>query len=101
MVAVIDTGVQSDHPELAGKMTAGYDFVDMDGTPGDVGDGRDNDSDGEADEMVGHGTHVAGIVALAAPDARIMPIRALDTEGRGTTFGIARAIRFATTTART
>jgi thermitase len=97
VVAVIDTGVQPDHPELAGKLTAGYDFVDMDGTPGDTGDGRDNDFDGEADEMVGHGTHVAGIVALAAPDARIMPVRALDTEGRGTTFGIARAIRFATT----
>lgn len=96
VVAVIDTGVQADHPELAGKMTAGYDFVDMDATPGDVGDGRDNDFDGEADEMVGHGTHVAGIVALAAPDAKIMPVRALDTEGRGTTFGIARAIRFAT-----
>jgi subtilisin family serine protease len=96
VVAVIDTGVQSGHQELAGKTTVGYDFVDMDATPDDVGDGRDNDSDGATDEMVGHGTHVAGIVALAAPDARIMPVRALDTEGRGTTFGIARAIKFAT-----
>lgn len=95
-VAVIDTGVQADHPELAGKVVAGYDFIDGDRDPGDVGDGRDNDFDGEKDEMVGHGTHVAGIVALTAPEAGIMPIRALDTEGRGTTFGIARAIRFAT-----
>ena len=96
VVAVIDTGVQADHQELVGKMTAGYDFIDIDRTPDDVGDGRDNDLDGETDEMVGHGTHVAGIVALAAPEAKIMPIRALDTEGRGTTFGIAKAIRFAT-----
>ena len=96
VVAVIDTGVQPEHQDLTGKTTAGYDFVDMDRNPNDTGDGRDNDRDGEADEMVGHGTHVAGIVSLAAPDARIMPIRALDTEGRGTTFGIARAIRFAT-----
>ena len=96
VVAVIDTGVQLGHPELAGKLTtAKYDFVSNDKEPYDVGDGRDNDFDGVKDEMVGHGTHVAGIVALAAPEAKIMPIRALDTEGRGTTFGIAKAITFA------
>ena len=96
VVAVIDTGVQLGHGELAGRLTAAkYDFVGNDKFPYDVGDGRDNDFDGVKDEMVGHGTHVAGIVALAAPEARIMPIRALDTEGRGTTFGIAKAIKFA------
>ena len=95
VVAVIDTGVQPSHRELFGKLTPGYDFVDMDRTPSDVGDGKDNDFDGLRDETVGHGTHVAGIVALAAPEAKIMPVRALDTEGRGTTFGIAKAIKFA------
>ena len=96
VVAVIDTGVQLGHGELAGRITAAkYDFVGNDKFPYDVGDGRDNDFDGVKDEMVGHGTHVAGIVALAAPEARIMPIRALDTEGRGTTFGLAKAIKFA------
>ena len=96
VVAVIDTGVQADHPEFAGRLVAGYDFIDADGDPADAGNGRDDDRDGEVDEMVGHGTHVAGTVALAAPGAKIMPIRALDTEGRGTTFGLARAIRYAT-----
>lgn len=96
IVAVIDTGVQADHPELAGKVVPGYDFIEGDSDPDDVGDGRDNDFDGDTDDLVGHGTHVAGIVALAAPEAKIMPIRALDTEGRGTTFGIAKAIRYAT-----
>jgi len=85
VVAVIDTGVQASHPELSGRLTAGYDFVGRDGNPQDKGDGK----------MVGHGTHVAGIVTLAAPDAKIMPIRALDPGGRGTTFGIAKAIRYA------
>jgi subtilisin family serine protease len=95
VVAVIDTGLQASHPEFSGKMTGGYDFVDGDSRPADVGNGKDDDRDGLTDEMVGHGTHVAGIVGLVAPEAQIMPVRALDSEGRGTTFGIARAIRFA------
>jgi hypothetical protein len=96
VVAVVDTGVQANHPELSGKLTeARYDFVDRDGIPADRGNGSDDDRDGEVDETVGHGTHVAGIVALAAPEARIMPLRALDSEGRGTTFGVAKAIRYA------
>jgi subtilisin family serine protease len=96
VVAVIDTGVQARHPALSGRLTqARYDFVEGDQNPADIGNRRDDDRDGEADETVGHGTHVAGIVALAAPEARIMPVRALDSEGRGTTFGVARAITFA------
>jgi thermitase len=96
VVAVIDTGVQANHPKLSGKLTeARYDFVDGDRNPADVGNGKDDDHDSVKDEMVGHGTHVTGIVALAAPEAKIMAVRALDSEGRGTTFGIAKAIRYA------
>lgn len=85
VVAVIDTGVQAGHPMLSGRLMAGYDFVGRDDNPADSGEGK----------TVGHGTHVAGIVALGAPDAKIMPIRALDPDGRGTTFQIAKAIRYA------
>jgi thermitase len=44
---------------------------------------------------VGHGTHVAGIVDIAAPAAKIMPLRVLDTEGYGDVFTIAEAVHFA------
>lgn len=94
VVAVIDTGVQANHRELSARMMSGYDFVDRDRNPADVGNNLDEDRDGVRDEMVGHGTHVAGTVALAAPGARILPVRALDSEGRGTTFGIAKAIKY-------
>jgi subtilisin family serine protease len=45
--------------------------------------------------MVGHGTHVAGIVDLVAPKAKIMPLRVLGRRGYGTVFNIAQAITFA------
>lgn len=89
VVAVIDTGVQLNHPELAGRLTAArIDFVDGDNTPEDVAGSGNNYG-------VGHGTHVAGIVHLTAPQAQIMPIRALDTDGRGYSFVIGEAILYA------
>lgn len=77
VVAVIDSGVDLDHPDLQENLLPGYDFVDYDAMP------EDED---------GHGTHVAGIIAAAknregvrgvAWDAEILPIRALDKEGSG------------------
>jgi subtilisin family serine protease len=46
--------------------------------------------------MVGHGTHVAGIVDIAAPAAKLMPLRVLDPEGYGDDFTIAKAVSVAT-----
>ncbi len=67
-VAVLDTGVDATHPALDGKLGPGFDFVDYDADPSEVG------TPGE-DIAYGHGTHVSGLVALAAPDATILPAR--------------------------
>jgi thermitase len=93
-VAVLDTGVQADHADLSGKVTPGYDFVDG-GDPADASNGMDDDYDGEVDEMFGHGTHVAGIVHLVAPEAEIMPLRVLNDDGTGSAFDIAAAVAYA------
>jgi thermitase len=96
-VAVIDTGAQLDHPDLDENFegVARYDFVDNDRNPTDRPVGLNTDGDSLKDELVGHGTHVAGIVDLVAPSAKIMPLRVLNSEGRGTAFTIAKAISFA------
>lgn len=95
-VAVIDTGVQLDHPALAANLLPnGYDFIDGDDDPTDEGDGLDDDGDGQIDEALGHGSHVAGIVLLVAPEASILPIRALNADGVGEVYGVAMAIEYA------
>jgi subtilisin family serine protease len=88
-VAIIDTGIDLGHPDLAAKLVPGYDFVDG-GNPWD-----DN----------GHGTHVAGIAAAATNNgigvagmdwqARIMPVRVLNKEGVGSLDDIADGIYWA------
>jgi len=77
IVAVVDTGVQLNHPDLAVRLVPGRDFVNNDGRPAD-----DN----------GHGTSVAGVIAATANSigvvgmcnrCRIMPIKALAANGTG------------------
>ncbi len=92
VVAVLDTGVDLEHPDLDGRLVPGVDLVD----PGT-----------EPDDPQGHGTIVAGIVAAnadngqgtagVAPEASIMPIRVLDAEGRGDSQIVADGIRYAIT----
>jgi subtilisin family serine protease len=48
------------------------------------------------DELYGHGTHVTGIVHLVAPEARLLPLRVLNSDGRGNNFRTASAIVYAT-----
>lgn len=92
-VAVLDTGVDLAHPALAGRFqlrngaVLGRDFVDDDADPSEVGS-RD-------DLGFGHGTHVAGLVTLAAPGAKLMPVRVLDPQGGGTAWDLARGLVWA------
>jgi len=94
-VAVIDTGAQLDHPALKASFAGvpRYDFVDGDTNPSEPPLAKTDQQ--RAQEVVGHGTHVAGIVHLVAPQAHIMPLRVLDREGYGTVFHVAEAVAFA------
>jgi thermitase len=90
IVGVVDSGVESTHPDLAGKFTAGYNFVH------DSGDTYDDN---------GHGTYIAGIIGAEANNGlgiaginwhvRIMPIKSLDMFGAGAYSDVAAGIIFA------
>jgi subtilisin family serine protease len=90
VIAVVDTGLDLHHEDLASKLVPGYDFIDNDGTPQDA---------------EGHGSHVAGIAAAItgngrgigsiAPGAKIMPIRVLDQNGEGSSSDVSAGVRWA------
>lgn len=93
VVAVLDTGIEIHHELFVGRLLEGaYDFVDDDADVSDVGNEVDDDEDGATDEMVGHGTFMAGIVARTAPDARLLIVRVLGSDGEGSSFRIAQGI---------
>lgn len=85
-IAVLDTGVDRDHPELAGRIGKEADFVALDGldTTDFIGDVTGFDRDA-SDRWVGHGIHVSGILGArglrmdegVAPECRLMAVRVL------------------------
>lgn len=101
VIAVVDSGVDLSHPDLAGKLVGGATFVGCANASCGNGDWKSGKDAGAPD---GHGTHVAGIAAAAtnngtgiagvAPDAKIMPVKVLGENG-GSFAEIAAGIRFA------
>jgi thermitase len=90
-IAVLDTGVNMDHRELAGKIGKCFDWVDLEGVDLTGFVGRTRGLDAVVEDEVGHGTHVAGILVAkglrmdegVCPDCRIMAVRVLATMKSG------------------
>lgn len=95
VIAVVDTGVDQDHPEFQGRILRGASWVCPRGVAVPCGDWDDRN---------GHGTHVAGIAAApldgrgivgVAKDATVLPVRVLDEKGVGDSQDVAAGIRWA------
>ncbi|GAA1595967.1 S8 family peptidase [Actinoplanes couchii] len=85
---IIDTGILTTHSQFGGRAVSGYDFVD---------------SDSNATDCNGHGTHVAGTVGGStygvAKEVQLVAVRVLDYEGSGTTAGVISGINWVTSNA--
>ena len=97
VVAIVDTGIDYNHPDLENQM-----WVDGNGNFGR--DFINNDDDPFDDNL--HGTHVAGLVGaemnnnigvsgVIGPSAKLMAVKVLDDEGSGSIVGIANGINYA------
>lgn len=90
-VAVVDTGVDINHPDLKDQIVSGYNVVQPGEKPLDD---------------VGHGTHVAGVIGAVVNNNlgiagmswynRVMPVKVLDQSGAGSTYAVAQGIIWAT-----
>lgn len=88
IVAVLDSGIDTSHPDLKSKLLPGYNYL--------------RGSTDTTDE-VGHGTHIAGILGAVGNNrigiagvnwnCRILPLKVLGRDGSGDDFEIARAVR--------
>ncbi len=110
IVAVIDTGIDRSHPDIKDHI-----WTDAGEVPSDQ---IDNDGDGLVDDVfgwnfltnssdtlerpgspqssvAGHGTFIAGLIALIAPGAKIMPISAFSADGVSNAFTVAQGIKYA------
>lgn len=95
LIAVIDSGVDLQHPDLRDKATPGRDYIEP---------------NTDADDANGHGTLIAGIsaastdngigIASVAPDAKILPVRVFGADGTANSNQVADAIRWSIDEAR-
>ncbi len=85
-VGIIDGGIDYTYPVLADRVVSGYDFVDNDNNAFDEPGGNNT----------GHGTFVAGVVHLVAPEATLKSYRITSPDGTGDGFTLAKAIEQAT-----
>jgi subtilisin len=86
-IALLDTGVDEDHPELAGRIAASYELVRSGGGYSCVS--------AKGTDEVGHGTACAGIIKRLAPEVELHSIKVIGSNARGSSDELAQGIKWA------
>ena len=93
IIAVLDSGIQTDHPDLEGNIIGGYNFTE-----------DDNGNPEMYNDYNGHGTHVSGIISAidngkgvvgVAPKSKLLVLKVIDKNGKGSLEQLIKAIKFA------
>ena len=87
LVAIVDSGIEGDHPAIAGRLRDSV-RVELDGDEATVV--ADEPTDG-----VGHGTACAGIIVSLAPEVTLLSVRVLGADNRGKGVAFATGLRWA------
>lgn len=112
VVAVIDTGIYTNHPDLVSNIWRNPSEVPDNGVDDDKNGFVDDingwdivDNDNNPNDEMFHGTHCAGIIAASlgnnrglcgvAPRVKLLPLRVLNAKGEGDSAGVMKAVRYA------
>ena len=89
-VAILDSGIDATHPDLAGRVVEAFHF-----RPEGDGVARTEVPAGTNNDTFGHGTGVASIVARIAPQARLYDLRVLEPGNKGVAACVVAGLRYA------
>jgi thermitase len=112
VVAVIDSGIQKDHPDFQGKLWVNTGEIAGNGIDDDNNEKIDDvngwnfvDGNGDVTDVTSHGTAVSGVIGALTNNSigvasvgwhtKIMPLRFITTEGTGSSFAMASAMIYA------
>ncbi|HMS55024.1 MAG TPA: S8 family serine peptidase [Fimbriimonadaceae bacterium] len=94
-VAVLDTGLSYRHPTLWTQVVAAVNFVETRQNPSDWPRNTSTSGNATADDAVGHGTMVAGLINQISPLSKLIIVRVADSDGVSSAWRLVKGLAYA------